>query len=409
MYQPVYDEIYKLANTSEDNRKLFVRGMNFETTVETVRRVFSEFGEVESVTVIPDKANPGKSRGYGFVLFKNMDCCAAALQRKELIIDGKAVYYNLAVEKDRTKRTAGPGVEAGMGGGGGGGAAGGAGAMGSGRGGSAAAGGAGMGGAMGMGGMGGMMGGMGPMGAAGPGAFGAGSLIPFGPGAGGMGGMGRGAGTMSDKKDRCFFVRSLPFDLTGDELKMAFQQFGEIEEATVVQDKANPGRNRGYGFVTFRFLEPAQHVRGISSLNIRGRDVQISLKSDGSGGGGGAGAGAAGGAGGGLGSFGGLGGPGGMGMAGGLPGLMGGMAGMGGMGMLGAGMPGMGGAMAGGPGAGPAGPYSGMMAAAMGHPMMPGAGMGGGPFGAMGGPGGFFPGAPGAPAGPMNGPMDGRM
>ena len=46
--------------------KIFVGGLPYHTTDETLRRFFERFGEIEEAVVITDRAT-GKSRGYGFV------------------------------------------------------------------------------------------------------------------------------------------------------------------------------------------------------------------------------------------------------------------------------------------------------------------------------------------------------
>ena len=46
--------------------KLYVGGLSFTTTSESLRNYFSQCGTVESATVITDKFS-GQSRGFGFV------------------------------------------------------------------------------------------------------------------------------------------------------------------------------------------------------------------------------------------------------------------------------------------------------------------------------------------------------
>jgi cold-inducible RNA-binding protein len=47
-------------------KKLFVGGLPYETTEETLRENFSQAGTVESATIITDKMS-GRSKGFGFV------------------------------------------------------------------------------------------------------------------------------------------------------------------------------------------------------------------------------------------------------------------------------------------------------------------------------------------------------
>lgn len=46
--------------------KLFVGGLPYHTTDETLRAFFLQHGEIEEAVVIYDR-NTGKSKGYGFV------------------------------------------------------------------------------------------------------------------------------------------------------------------------------------------------------------------------------------------------------------------------------------------------------------------------------------------------------
>jgi len=46
--------------------KLYVGGLSYDTTEDTLKEYFSAAGTVQSVTVIKDKFS-GKSKGFGFV------------------------------------------------------------------------------------------------------------------------------------------------------------------------------------------------------------------------------------------------------------------------------------------------------------------------------------------------------
>lgn len=85
-YQQVYDEVSRVANADENNRKLFVHGLPWEVTMEAVKAAFEQFGEVESAHVVADRAT-GKSKGFGFVTFKLVDSALAALARGEVTVD----------------------------------------------------------------------------------------------------------------------------------------------------------------------------------------------------------------------------------------------------------------------------------------------------------------------------------
>jgi RNA recognition motif-containing protein len=48
--------------------KLFVGGLPYHTTDQSLRDYFRQFGDIEEAVVITDRQT-GKSRGYGFVSF----------------------------------------------------------------------------------------------------------------------------------------------------------------------------------------------------------------------------------------------------------------------------------------------------------------------------------------------------
>ena len=60
------DDVLNVVNKDQVHRRLFVRGVGYDTTEEAVRREFSQYGELEECTMIMDRQT-GKSKGYGFV------------------------------------------------------------------------------------------------------------------------------------------------------------------------------------------------------------------------------------------------------------------------------------------------------------------------------------------------------
>ncbi len=51
-------------------KKLYVGGISYGTSEDTLRKHFEAAGEVESATIIMDKMT-GRSKGFGFVQMKN--------------------------------------------------------------------------------------------------------------------------------------------------------------------------------------------------------------------------------------------------------------------------------------------------------------------------------------------------
>ncbi|KAG2725681.1 hypothetical protein I3843_01G077700 [Carya illinoinensis] len=75
--------------------KIFVGGLAWETQRDTMRRYFEQFGEILEAVVITDK-NTGRSKGYGFVTFKDPESAARACQNPSPVIDGRRANCNLA-------------------------------------------------------------------------------------------------------------------------------------------------------------------------------------------------------------------------------------------------------------------------------------------------------------------------
>ncbi|XP_065856694.1 UBP1-associated protein 2A-like [Euphorbia lathyris] len=96
-YPSIADEIKSLASANPVHRKLFVRGLAWNTSSETLCAAFQVHGEIEEGAVIYDKTT-GKSRGYGFITYKNTESTRSALRAPSKLIDGRLAVCNLACE-----------------------------------------------------------------------------------------------------------------------------------------------------------------------------------------------------------------------------------------------------------------------------------------------------------------------
>ena len=77
-------------------KKLYVGGVSYSTTEDSLREAFSKAGEVASVAIIMDKMT-GRSKGFGFVEMATEDGAKAAIDMwngKEL--DGRKLTVNEA-------------------------------------------------------------------------------------------------------------------------------------------------------------------------------------------------------------------------------------------------------------------------------------------------------------------------
>ena len=100
------------------------------------------------------------------------------------------------------------------------------------------------------------------------------------------------------------YVGNLNFRTTGDELREVFAQAGEVENATVVEDR-DTGRSRGFGFVEMATSEgAAEAIEKFNGKEFQGRALTVNEarpRTDRGGGGGGYGGGGGRGGGGGYG------------------------------------------------------------------------------------------------------------
>jgi len=80
----------------QDNKRLFVGSLSYNTTDESLAEAFAQAGTVESAKVITDR-DTGRSKGFGFVEMSTVEEAKAAIQMfagKEL--DGRTLTVNLA-------------------------------------------------------------------------------------------------------------------------------------------------------------------------------------------------------------------------------------------------------------------------------------------------------------------------
>jgi RNA recognition motif-containing protein len=76
--------------------KLYVGGLSYSTTSETLRQYFAQCGTVESAAVITDRMS-GDSRGFGFVeMSTDAEAQAAIGKLNEQPFEGRKLTVNVA-------------------------------------------------------------------------------------------------------------------------------------------------------------------------------------------------------------------------------------------------------------------------------------------------------------------------
>ena len=86
------------------------------------------------------------------------------------------------------------------------------------------------------------------------------------------------------------FVAKLNYDTQVDDLRAAFEQFGEVSSCNIISDKFT-GRSKGYGFVEMPDDDAANEaIRSLNDTDMDGRTIVVKQAEDrGSRGGGGRG------------------------------------------------------------------------------------------------------------------------
>lgn len=81
-----------------DPGKMFIGGLSWQTTPESVREYFSQFGDVAEVMVMKDPATR-RSRGFGFITFSNPGSVEKVLSYPAHQLDGKLIEPKVAVPR----------------------------------------------------------------------------------------------------------------------------------------------------------------------------------------------------------------------------------------------------------------------------------------------------------------------
>jgi RNA recognition motif-containing protein len=85
---------------------LYVGNLSYDTTEDTLRTLFAEYGEIEAVRVITDRYT-GRSKGFGFVEIATEEAAQKAIEALNgKSVDGREIRVDKAkprVERDRPR------------------------------------------------------------------------------------------------------------------------------------------------------------------------------------------------------------------------------------------------------------------------------------------------------------------
>uniref|UniRef100_A0A8C6ZKI1 Heterogeneous nuclear ribonucleoprotein A1 n=1 Tax=Nothoprocta perdicaria TaxID=30464 RepID=A0A8C6ZKI1_NOTPE len=87
----------------EQLRKLFIGGLSFETTDESLRSHFEQWGTLTDCVVMRDP-NTKRSRGFGFVTYSSVEEVDGAMNARPHKVDGRVVEPKRAVSREDSQR-----------------------------------------------------------------------------------------------------------------------------------------------------------------------------------------------------------------------------------------------------------------------------------------------------------------
>lgn len=84
--------------TPNDPGKMFIGGLSWQTTPETLREYFEQFGDVKEALVMKDPTTM-RNRGFGFVTFKDPEHVDKVVNHQYHLLDGKQIDPKVAFPK----------------------------------------------------------------------------------------------------------------------------------------------------------------------------------------------------------------------------------------------------------------------------------------------------------------------
>ena len=73
---------------------------------------------------------------------------------------------------------------------------------------------------------------------------------------------------------RTLYIGNLTYTAVEEDLELAFESFGEIEDIKLMRDRET-GRSRGFAFITFEKESEAEAARAMDGKEVAGRPLRV--------------------------------------------------------------------------------------------------------------------------------------
>ena len=71
------------------------------------------------------------------------------------------------------------------------------------------------------------------------------------------------------------YVGNMSYEVTEEDLRLALEQFGQVESATIIKDK-HSGQSKGFGFVEMSSKAEGQSaIEGLNGKELKGRALNV--------------------------------------------------------------------------------------------------------------------------------------
>lgn len=71
------------------------------------------------------------------------------------------------------------------------------------------------------------------------------------------------------------YVGNLSYDVTEDELKQVFENYGEIHSVKIIKDRYT-GRSKGFGFIEMPAEDEAKEaISNVNGTSLNGREIKV--------------------------------------------------------------------------------------------------------------------------------------